>query len=711
MAVVTALGLRPAFAEPRREPFPTREEILKLPPDGGPEFNRLVFEGSPYLQQHARNPVDWYPWGAAAFERARSEDKPIFLSIGYSTCHWCHVMERESFEDAEVAALLNGGFVCVKVDREERPDVDQIYMAVTEAMTGSGGWPMTIVMTPDQKPFFAATYLPKSTSLGLTGMIEILPRLADAWKSRKSEISERAEQVAVWLGGAVAGDPGAALEAATLEAAARELASRFDAAEGGFGQAPKFPIPHQVRLLLRWSRRSGDAHALAMAEQTLRAMARGGIRDHLGGGFHRYSTDRKWLVPHFEKMLYDQALLALAYVEAFEATRKEEYRAVAREIFTYVLRDLAAPEGGFFSAEDADSQGEEGRFYLWSRSEILEGLGEEEGLRFAEVYGVEAQGNVREAPGKSVLHLARPTAWEASGIARAQAKLLAVRGQRVRPSLDEKVMTDWNGLMIAALARGARALDESTYAEAARKAANFVLTQLSDGEGRLRKRWRTGEAAHAAVLDDYAFLVFGLIELYETDFDVRWLAKAVRISDAMVARFWDEGEGGFYFTADDAEELLARPKGAYDGAIPSGNSVAALDLALLGHLTGSPERIERARKACKAFSGAVARAPSQYSQMMLALDLMLGPAVEIVIAGDPDAADTRALLREIRSRFLPNAVVILRPPGDDPPIAKLSEFVREQESRDGKATAYVCRDFACRAPVTDAAALGKLLDE
>ncbi|MFN0006714.1 MAG: thioredoxin domain-containing protein [Planctomycetota bacterium] len=701
MIVVAPLGLSPAFAGPQREPLPTREEILKLPPDGGPEFNRLVFEGSPYLRQHARNPVDWHPWGAAAFERARNEDKPIFLSIGYSTCHWCHVMERESFEDAEVAALLNASFVCVKVDREERPDVDQVYMAVTEAMTGSGGWPMTVVMTPDQKPFFAATYLPKSTSLGLTGMIEILPRLAGAWKSRRSEISERAGQVAAWLGGAMAGDPGAALEAATLEAAVQELASRFDKTDGGFGRAPKFPIPHQVRLLLRWSRRSGEANALAMAEQTLRAMARGGIRDHLGGGFHRYSTDSRWLVPHFEKMLCDQALLALAYVEAFEATRNEEYRAVAKDIFSYVLRDLAAPDGGFFSAEDADSEGEEGRFYVWSRAEILEALGEEEGARFAGQFGVEAEG-------KSVLHLARPAGSE---IARAKAKLLAVRGQRERPSMDDKVMTDWNGLMIAALARGARALDEPTYAEAARRAANFVLGRLSDGEGRLVKRWRTGEGAHAAVLDDYAFLALGLIELYETDFDVRWLAEAIRISDAMVERFWDEKEGGFFLTADDAEELLARPKGAYDGAIPSGNSVAALDLALLGHLTGRPERIELARKVYQAFSGAVARAPSQYSQMMIALNLTVGPAVEIVISGDPGAEDTRALLREVRSRFLPNAVVILRPPGDDPPIAKLAEFVREQKSRDGKATAYVCRDFACRAPVTDAGALGKLLDE
>ena len=363
-AFVAALGLASQSSDPGRKPLPSAEEIRKLPPDGGPEFNRLVFEGSPYLRQHARNPVDWYPWGADAFERARREDKPIFLSIGYSTCHWCHVMERESFEDAEVAALLNASFVCIKVDREERPDVDQLYMAITQAMTGSGGWPMTIVMTPDKRPYYAGTYLPKSASLGRSGMMEVLPKLADAWKSRRPELEERADRAVRWLVASVTADPGAEPDASMLKAGARDLAARFDAVDAGFEKAPKFPIPHRMRFLLRWWKREGDANALAMAERTLRAMERGGIRDALGGGFHRYSTDRAWLLPHFEKMLYDQALVALAYVEAFEATRKEEYRTVARETLAYVLRDLAAPEGAFHSAEDADSQGEEGRYYL-----------------------------------------------------------------------------------------------------------------------------------------------------------------------------------------------------------------------------------------------------------------------------------------------------------------------------------------------------------
>jgi uncharacterized protein YyaL (SSP411 family) len=529
--------------------LPTPEEIAKLPPDGGPEFNRLIFEGSPYLLQHARNPVDWYPWGTAAFERAKSEDKPVFLSIGYSTCHWCHVMESESFEDAEVAALLNASFVCVKVDREERPDVDQVYMAVTQAMAGSGGWPMTLVMTPDKKPYFAATYVPKTTTAGRTGLLELLPQLADAWKTRKADVAQRADRVVAWLAGSATGDPGAALEAATLDLAAQQLAASFDGANGGFEKAPKFPIPHRVRALLRVWKRTGDANALEMAERTLRGMARGGIRDHLGGGFHRYSTDARWLVPHFEKMLYDQASIALAYVEAFEATRKEEYRTVAREIFAYVQRDLALPGGAFASAEDADSEGEEGRFYLWTRAEVASALGEEDGALFARIYGIEPEG-------RTVLHLARPAESESGEnrerIARAKAKLLAARSSRVRPLRDDKVLTDWNGLMIAAFARAARAFDEPAYAESARKAADFVLAELSDGDGRLRKRWRAGEAAHAAVLEDYAFLALGLIELYETDFDERRLAQAVKLCDAMVARFWDGKAGGFFSTADDA---------------------------------------------------------------------------------------------------------------------------------------------------------------
>jgi uncharacterized protein YyaL (SSP411 family) len=713
--LLVALGLAWQEGEGPRKPLPTAEEIRKLPPDGGPEFNRLVFEKSPYLLQHARNPVDWYPWGDAAFERAKQEDKPVFLSVGYSTCHWCHVMEHESFEDDEVAALLNAGYICIKVDREERPDIDQIYMAVTQGMTGSGGWPMTVVMTPERKPFFAATYIPKGTSLGRTGLMTLLPQLAEAWKTRKQEITARADQVVQWLERSVAGRPGSALDASTLDQAGKELAARFDAVEGGFGNSPKFPIPHQIRLLLRNWVRTKDAKALSMAERSLQAMAAGGIHDHLGGGFHRYATDRKWLVPHFEKMLYDQALIALAYIEAFEATRKPEYKAVAEDIFAYVLRDLLSPDGAFYSAEDADSEGEEGRFYVWTRAEVLAVLGEEEGPFFADAYGVEAAGNIPQEPGRNVLHrVARAgstTSADEERLAKARARLFTARQERPRPLCDDKIMTDWNGLMIAAFARGARAFDEPKYAAAAERAMDSVLGRLHDGKGGLLRRWRDGEAAHDGVIEDYAFLIFGLLELYETNFDAGRLAEAVKLRDVMVANFWDEEDGGFFTTANGAEALLARAKDVYDGAIPSGNSVAALDLARLGHLTGSMEDLARAERVFRAFSGSIAESPSQYAQMMLALDTVLGPAGEIVIAGDPEAADTKAMLREARSRYLPNVVVILRPPGDEAPIVKLAPFVLDLTQRDGKATAYFCRNFTCQAPTTDPAALAKLLAE
>jgi uncharacterized protein YyaL (SSP411 family) len=698
-SLLAAIALLPQSGAP----LPSPAEIAKLPPDGRPEFNRLVFEKSPYLLQHARNPVDWYPWGDLAFDRARKEDKPVFLSIGYSTCHWCHVMEKESFEDAEVAAVLNRSFVCVKVDREERPDVDQVYLEVVQAMTGSGGWPATIVMTPDRKPFFAGTYFPKASLDGRPGLLEILRGLADAWRTDRKGVTGNADRAAAWAAKRFASAPGDALGAATLEGAARELASRYDAAEGGFDAAPKFPVPHQLGFLLRWWKRSGDAHALEMVERTLDAMARGGIHDQVGGGFHRYSTDRRWLVPHFEKMLYDQALLAQAYVEAFEATRKEAWRAVARDVFGYVLRDLATPEGAFASAEDADSEGREGAFYLWSRAELDQALGAEEAARFAVAYGVTSEGDVRDAPGRSVLH-GGTAEFDAD-----LAKLAAARARRPRPLKDDKVLTDWNGLMIGALAHGARALDEPSYAAAARRAAEFVLAHLVDDQGRLKKRWRQGEAAHAAVLEDYASLCWGLTELYETDLDARWLSAAVRLCDGMIERFADEKSGGFFSTASDAEALIARAKDAYDGAVPSGNSLAALDLLRLGHLTGRTAYLERAQRVFRAFSTEIRGSPSRYSAMMIALDLATGPASEVVIAGEPGAEDTAAMLRALRSRFLPGALVLLRPGGDDPPIARIAEFVRGQRSLGGKATAYVCRDFACRAPVADPAALADLL--
>ncbi len=707
-----------AAQEPRtRVPLPGPTEIAKLPQDGGPQFNRLIFEQSPYLQQHARNPVDWFPWGAEAFARARAEDKPVFLSIGYSTCHWCHVMEHESFEDEEAARLLNEHFVCVKVDREERPDLDAVYMQVTQAMTGSGGWPMTVLLTPDKRPFFAGTYFPKTGRFGRKGLMELVPEIAAVWRERKDDVLKSSEQIT-----ALVRDSGreqtAELGSEVLARGRDQLAGRYDAELGGFGDAPKFPVPHQLLFLLQQHQRTGDALALRMVEHTLAAMRAGGIYDQIGFGFHRYSTDREWLVPHFEKMLYDQALHVLAYTAAWQVTAKGEYRATAEEVLAYCLRDLADPRGGFHSAEDADSEGEEGRFYLWTRAEVLAVLGATEGELFAKVYEITPEGNYREEAsgqrdGRSIPHLARSLAsWAAqmaleesslrARLEAARVKLLAVRAERVRPLRDDKVLSDWNGLLIAALARAAAAFDEPRYLAAARAAADFALANLRDEKGRLFKRWRGGQAAFHGVLEDYAFLVWGLIELHQAGFEVRYLEQALALNEEMLAHFEDRENGGFFTSADDAEELLFRHKQVYDGALPSGNSVAAWNLLRLARLTGRAELEETARRTLAAF-GSATRTPAGHTLYLLALDCALGPSFEVVIAGEPAAADTRAMLRAFQSPYVPHLVLLLRPEGDAPPIAALAPFTLEQKSRAGKATAYVCRNQACRAPTTDIA--------
>jgi uncharacterized protein YyaL (SSP411 family) len=700
-----------------RAPVPGAAELAQLPSDGGPAFNRLVFEKSPYLLQHARNPVDWYPWGPEAFERARAEEKPVFLSIGYSTCHWCHVMEHESFEDAEVAKLLNEVFVCVKVDREERPDIDDVYMQVTQAMTGSGGWPMTVILTPDKEPFFAGTYFPKRGRFGRKGLMELVPEIAAVWRERREDVVKSARQITTVVRDSAAEQP-AELAPEVLTRGRDQLAGRYDAAHGGFGDAPKFPVPHQLLFLLQHHQRTRDPLALEMVERTLAAMRSGGIYDHVGFGFHRYSTDAIWLVPHFEKMLYDQALHVMAYTAAWQVTGKAEYRATAEEIVAYVLRDLADERGGFHSAEDADSEGEEGRFYLWTRPEVLAVLGAEEGRLFARVYEITEEGNYHDEAsgqrdGRSIPFLARTLASWAAELAtsepelrarleRAREKLLAARGERVRPLKDDKVLTDWNGLMIAALARAGAAFDEPRYVAAARAAADFALAELRGDDGRLLKRWRAGEAAFAGTLDDHAFLVWGLIELHQAAFEPRDLAVALELDAVMRAHFTDAEHGGFFTTADDAEELLFRHKSVYDGALPSGNSVAAWNLVRLARLTGRTELEEAAERTLACF-GSAARTPMAHTVWLLALDGALGPSFEVVVAGDPAAADTRALLRAFQERYLPHLVLLLRPDGEAPAIAELAPFTRDQTSRAGKATAYVCRDHACRAPTTDVA--------
>ena len=677
-----------------------------------------MLQKSPYLRQHAENPVDWYPWGSEAFEKARKENKPIFLSIGYSTCHWCHVMAHESFEDPEVARLMNEVFVSIKVDREERPDIDSIYMSVCQLMTGSGGWPLTIIMTPDKKPFFAGTYFPKESRFGRIGMKDLIPRVKEIWSTRREEVLDSAEKITATLQQVSRGEPGEEADDSTLRLTYEQLIQRFDKEYGGFGEAPKFPTPHNLLFLLRFWKRTGDEKALWMVEKTLQAIRRGGIYDHVGLGFHRYSTDRRWLVPHFEKMLYDQAQLAMAYIEAYLATGKDEYRATAEEIFTYVLRDMTAPTGGFYSGEDADSEGEEGKFYLWTLDELRQVLSAGEADLIEKVFNVEKGGNFNgeatgRRTGRNILYLERGLGEIATDLKTselelrnvlegARDKLFSAREKRMHPHNDDKILTDWNGLMIAALAKGAQAFDDPRYGEAAGRAVDFILNTLRAPKGRLLHRYRDGEAALTAHVDDYAFLIWGLIELYEATFETRYLKAALALNDDLVQHFWDDQTGGFYFTADDAEKLLVREKEIYDGAIPSGNSVAAYNLLRLGRITANSDFEEKAMRIGRAFSRSVRQSPLAHTQLMVAVDFGIGPTYEVVIAGDSRATDTKAMVKALRTQFLPNKVVLLRPTEEESPdIIRFAEYTRHQSSMDGKATAYVCLNYSCKVPTTD----------
>jgi uncharacterized protein YyaL (SSP411 family) len=689
--------------------------------------NHLINETSPYLLQHAHNPVDWYPWGSEAFERAQTENKPIFLSIGYSTCHWCHVMAHESFEHPEVARLMNEAFISIKVDREERPDIDNVYMNACQVMTGSGGWPLSIIMTPDKKPFFATTYIPREGRFGLVGMMALIPHIRELWATRRSEALSLSDKIATVLKQTSQDTPGDELDEATLKLTYEQLSERFDKQHAGFSIAPKFPTAHNLLFLLRYWKRYGAPEALDMVEKTLQAMRHGGIYDRIGFGFHRYSTDSQWLVPHFEKMLYDQAMLAMAYTEAYQATGKEDCAKTAQEIFTYIQRDMTASEGGFYSAEDADSEGKEGKFYLWTQEEIREALDNEELDFVARVFNIEKDGNFAEQTtgrksGDNILHLGKALAELASDLNLSQQDLqehlevirqtlFAHREKRIHPMKDDKILTDWNGLMIAALAKGAQAFDEPEYAEAACRAADFILVNMSKPDGRLWHRYRDGQAGVEANLDDYAFLAWGLIELYEATFNTRYLEAALKLTDNMVRHFWDEDSGGLYLTPDDGERLLVRKKEIYDGAIPSGNSVAMLNLLRLGHMISNADLEEKAAKIGGAFSGIVKQSPSAHTQLMVSLDFAIGPCYEVVIAGKAKAEDTKAMLKALRTRFLPNMVVLLNPGGQElPGIAKVAEFTRNQPSIDGRATAYICMNYNCKPPTTDINKMLELLD-
>ncbi len=689
--------------------------------------NRLAKESSPYLLQHQHNPVDWYPWGEEAFERARAEDKAIFLSIGYSTCHWCHVMERESFENEDIAAVMNQYFVCVKVDREERPDVDAIYMKAVQAISsGRGGWPLSAWITADGRPFFGGTYFPPEDRYGRPGFKTILERVATLWREQRPELLAQADRLTDALREKNTTGEKADIGPATLDTVVSQFGAANDAAKGGFGPPPKFPRAFSHSLLLRLATRDRAEQIHGWVTNALDHMQRGGIYDHLGGGFHRYSTDREWLVPHFEKMLYDQALLARAYLEARIVTGDDQYEHTARAVFEYVRRDLQDPGGAFHSAEDADSEGVEGKYYVWTPAEIEAVIGADDAALIGEIYRAKPDGNFRdeathEPSGVNILHLEIPLAEHAQKndedeeafrlrIAALRQRLLDTRVKRIHPHLDDKVLTDWNGLMIGSLAYGGATLDDASYLAAARTAADFLLTTMWN-DGDLLHRYRKGDAGIPGFLEDYAFLAHGLIELHQATQEVRWLESARDITKAMVTRFHDKDAGGFLLASSDGERLVSQTKELYDGAIPSGNSVASYVLLRLGRLTGDAEMEQLGRDTLATWSGTIAQYPMGYPFALMALDFDVGPSREIVIAGDPADARTQALLREVHSRFLPRTVVLLNPPGPaGDAVRKLAPYCAEQGPVDGAPAAYVCTNYTCQAPVTSPEELAKLLN-
>jgi uncharacterized protein YyaL (SSP411 family) len=674
--------------------------------------NRLAREKSPYLLQHATNPVDWFPWGDEAFARARDQDKPIFLSIGYSTCHWCHVMERESFMNDDVAAALNADFVPVKVDREERPDVDRMYMSAMQALGQGGGWPLNVFLTPELEPFWGGTYFPPSTTLGRAGLLQILPQLAQAWREQRDQIRTTGAQVLALLG-TLSGAGGEARPTAELaDTCAAYLERQHDDAHGGFGSAPKFPSPANLTFLLgRWARGARGAEtARRMVLAQLEAMRANGLHDHLGGGFHRYATDRQWRIPHFEKMLYDQALLADAYLDGYRASGDRRWADTARGVFEYVARDLTAPDGAFFSAEDADSEGEEGRFYAWTPAQLASVLDADLARLFAHHYGVSEHGNFEH--GTSVLYEAHPAADAdtATRLAEARARLLAARALRVRPHRDDKIITAWNGLMIAALAHGARTLGEPAYAERAERAAEFVWRRLRAADGSLLRRWRDGEAAFAGQLDDHAYFARACRELHAATQAPFWLERAEMVTEAMLARFWDDAEGGLFESPADADGVRVRLKDGFDGAELAGNSIAADNLWRLGMLFERVDWCERAQRSFTFHAGRLAAAPWAMPRMIAAMERGAVAPHHVVIAGELERDDTRALVAVYESRLRPDEDLVVVEESSRGRLAKLVPFAAELPMRDGRATAYVCLDYACRQPVHEPQELAALLD-
>ena len=723
--------------------------------------NRLGQEKSPYLLQHAHNPVNWYPWGEEAFEKARRENKPIFLSVGYSTCHWCHVMAHESFENEEVAAIMNREFVNIKVDREERPDVDRVYMTFVQATTGGGGWPMSVWLTPDLKPFVGGTYFPPEDRYGQPGFKKVLERIATVWKQDHDKLVEQGSKIVEALRESQSAPPvEGKIDGSVADAAYRQLDRSYDPKEGGFGNAPKFPRPVTLNFLTRFYARDpkSDAgkHALKMTLFTLQKMAAGGMHDHVGGGFHRYSVDRYWHVPHFEKMLYDQAQLAAAYVDAFQITSDKQYESVARDILDYVARDMTSKEGGFFSAEDADSpipvaavydrhleSGEqidvgarraplqktaEGAFYIWTKKEIDDALGDAAEI-FDFHYGVQPHGNAPEGSdphdefrGKNIFierHAVTETAQRfkktegeiRKSLAQSREKLFTIRAKRPRPHLDDKIISAWNGLMISGYARAAQVLDDPQYLEIATRSANFLRTNLYDPSRKiLYRNYRDGRSDIEAFADDYAFVIQGLLDLYEASFDIEWLKFASELQETQDRLFFDEKNGGYFTNSGRDESVFVRMKDDNDGAEPAASSVAALNLLRLSQIHDNPKMAERAKKTIDAFATTLLQFPSTMPQMLVALDYSLGKPRQIVVAGKEEAQETKALIKEVHRHFLPNTILLLVDGGEHQKyLGEKNEAIRAMSVVDGKPAAYVCENFTCKAPVTDSKRLAELL--
>lgn len=677
--------------------------------------NRLIHETSPYLRQHAHNPVDWYPWGEEALTKARTEDKPIFLSIGYSACHWCHVMEHESFEDAATADIMNERFVSIKVDREERPDLDAIYMDAVVSITNAGGWPMSVFLTPDGQPFYGGTYYPPQPRYGMPSFQQVLQSVADAYHHRRQEVLGQAVRLTQALQRtayltAQEGDLGTEL----LDEAVAALDEYFDRDDGGFGNQPKFPQPMTLDFLMAYYHRTNNLDALYMAELTLEKMANGGIYDQVGGGFHRYSVDAIWLVPHFEKMLYDNSQLLRTYLHTWQITARPLYRRIVDETIDYVLREMTAPTGGFYSTQDADSEGEEGKFFVWTPQEIEEALGAHEAAIFAGYYNVSTRGNfeghnILSSTGTvdKVAERYRTSAAEVERIvATGRRKLFAVREKRVKPARDEKVLTEWNGLMIHALAECGVVTGRTEALIAATRAAEFILTHMSQPDGKLYRSYKDGQARLNGYLEDYAAFIRALISLYESTFELRWLAEASRLTQLMFAQFHDSTNGGFFQTGIDHEQLVVRRKDFIDNATPSGNSLAAEALVRLSVLTGNEEYRREASRIVLTMKALMARQPTGFGRLLGVVETLLAPRQEVAIVGDPVQPATQALYQEVRKRYLPHTVLAAKRPAEE----NMLPLLADRTLVDGKAAAYVCEHYACQLPVTDAATLGKVLD-